>query len=73
MFSLKMGCGDWVFLAAASLKLLFCDLLLIIYFFHSFFRVYVVLEAFFRPRWGEKIREQQPIGRTTEICVLIGV
>lgn len=67
MFSLKIGRGDWVFLAAAILKL-FCNFLLITPFFNAFFRVFVVLEAF--QRWGEKKREQQPAGRRTrEICV----
>lgn len=67
MFSLKIGRGDWVFLAAAILKL-FCNFLLITPFFNAFFRVFVVLEAF--QRWGEKKREQQPTGRRTrEICV----
>lgn len=47
MFSLKKGCGVQVFLAAAILKLLFSyDLLLIIHFANTFFKVFVVPEAF---------------------------
>lgn len=47
MFSLKKGCGDWIFLAAAILKLLFFyDLLLIMHFSNSFLKVFVVPEAF---------------------------
>lgn len=47
MLSLKKGCGDQVFLAAAILKLLFFyDLLLIIHFSNAFFKVFVVPETF---------------------------
>lgn len=47
MFSLKKGCGDWVFLAAAILRwLFFYDLLLIIHFSNTFFKVSVVPAAF---------------------------
>lgn len=52
MFSLKMVYGDWVFLAAAILKLLFCDLLLIIHFFNTSLRVF--LEAFSDKDRGEE-------------------
>jgi len=47
MFSLKKGCGSRVFLPAAILKLLFFyDLLLIIHFSNTFFKVFVVPAAF---------------------------
>lgn len=75
MFSLKKGCGDCVFLAAAILKLLFFyDLFLIIHFSNAFFKNFVVPEAFSAKDvlLGEEKREEQPTGRRTiKICLLV--